>query len=153
MDSNKKKILIISTVAVVALILVFVCFSGRMKPHTVESMKECLISMDYYSDNMVGYSLAGISDMGGLMKNGWTIFFYDYGKHSRDLDEMITLLEPELDSYTETKGSNYIIYENENQYNYCLIVRVENTLLELFGPKEQKEEIRNFASYLGYYRD
>ena len=53
----------------------------------------------------------------------------------------------------ELKGSNYVIYEGMNDTNYWMYVRVDNTWLEIFGPKKDKEGIKAFVAGLGYYKE
>ena len=124
---------------------------GKMTALDVDSVKDKLIQLDYYNDDLLGYSLAGMSDIGGLINDSWMFCFYDYGEKKEALDEFITILiSDELDKYVITERSNYTIYEREEK-NYVLFVRVDNTLLWITGPGKDKEEIRSLARDLGYY--
>ncbi len=126
--------------------------SNKLKALDVESVKESLIQMGCYNDDFQDYSLAGISDIGGIINDSWLFSFYDYGDQKKSLDEIIPVfLAYDLDTYEVTEGSNYIIYEKEEQNTYLLYVRVDNTLLWISGPKDKKEEIRSLAKDLGYY--
>ena len=125
---------------------------NKLKALDVESVKESLIQMGCYNDDFQDYSLAGISDIGGIINDSWLFSFYDYGDQKKSLDEIIPVfLAYDLDTYEVTEGSNYIIYEKEEQNTYLLYVRVDNTLLWISGPKDKKEEIRSLAKDLGYY--
>ncbi len=42
-------------------------------------------------------------------------------------------------------------YESENDINYTLFVRVNNTFLAIYGHKNEKEEVKNLARKIGYY--
>ncbi len=124
-----------------------------MKTHNVESVKDFLVQKGYCNDDLKGYSLAGISDIGGLLNNSLSFYFYDYGDQKEALDEIMPVfLADDLSTYDVTENSNSTIYEKDRENAYLLYVRVDNTLLLISGPKEKKEEIRSLAKGLGYYR-
>ena len=146
----KKRLYI--TITFFLLLLLSGC-GNKMKALDVESVKDRLIQMEYYNDDFLSYSLAGISDIGGLINNSWLFNFYDYGDQKKSLDDIMPVfLADDLDTYVVTEKSNYVIYEKEEQNTYRLFVRVDNTLLSLAGSKEDKEAIRSLAKGLGYYR-
>jgi len=142
-----------TSITIIFLFLLMLSGCGnKLKALDVESVKESLIQMGCYNDDFQEYSLAGISDIGGIINESWLFSFYDYGDQKKSLDEIIPVfLAYDLDTYEVTEGSNYIIYEKEEQNTYLLYVRVDNTLLWISGPKDKKEEIRSFAKDLGYY--
>ena len=142
-----------TSITIIFLFLLMLSGCGnKLKALDVESVKESLIQMGCYNDDFQDYSLAGISDIGGIINESWLFSFYDYGDQKKSLDEIIPVfLAYDLDTYEVTEGSNYIIYEKEEQNTYLLYVRVDNTLLWISGPKDKKEEIRSFAKDLGYY--
>ena len=140
-----------TSITIIFLFLLMLSGCGnKLKALDVESVKESLIQMGCYNDDFQDYSLAGISDIGGIINESWLFSFYDYGDQKKSLDEIIPVfLAYDLDTYEVTEGSNYIIYEKEEQNTYLLYVRVDNTLLWISGPKDKKEEIRSFAKDLG----
>ena len=142
-----------TSITIIFLFLLMLSGCGnKLKALDVESVKESLIQMGCYNDDFQDYSLAGISDIGGIINDSWLFSFYDYGDQKKSLDEIIPVfLAYDLDTYEVTEGSNYIIYEKEEQNTYLLYVRVDNTLLWISGPKDKKEEIRSLAKDLGYY--
>ena len=142
-----------TSITIIFLFLLMLSGCGnKLKALDVESVKESLIQMGCYNDDFQDYSLAGISDIGGIINESWLFSFYDYGDQKKSLDEIIPVfLAYDLDTYEVTEGSNYIIYEKEEQNTYLLYVRVDNTLLWISGPKDKKEEIRSLAKDLGYY--
>ena len=81
------------------------------------------------------------------------LFFYDYGKNKAGLDNYLALLDLGGDTAVKDKGSNYVIYEGSNNINYWIYARVDNTWLEVWGPKGDKEDIKKFVTGLGYYKD
>ena len=142
-----------TSITIIFLFLLMLSGCGnKLKALDVESVKESLIQMGCYNDDFQDYSLAGISDIGGIINDSWLFSFYDYGDQKKSLDEIIPVfLAYDLETYEVTEGSNYIIYEKEEQNTYLLYVRVDNTLLWISGPKDKKEEIRSLAKDLGYY--
>ena len=142
-----------TSITIIFLFLLMLSGCGnKLKALDVESVKESLIQMGCYNDDFQDYSLAGISDIGGIINESWLFSFYDYGDQKKSLDEIIPVfLAYDLETYEVTEGSNYIIYEKEEQNTYLLYVRVDNTLLWISGPKDKKEEIRSLAKDLGYY--
>ena len=149
---NHMKNLLRITIVLCFLLMLGGC-GNKMTAHTVESVKDYLVSKDYYSDDIRGYSLGGVSDIGGLINHSWLFAFYDYGDNKDALDDIIPVfLADDQDTYDVTRKSNYVIYEKETQNGYILYVRVDNTLLLISGPGKDKEEIRSIARDLGYYR-
>ena len=122
-----------------------------MKAQDVDGVKNRIKELGLETSNMKSLSAMGISDMYCIINHSWTFLFYDYGKEKKQLDEMMPYLVPFMDSATKTKKFNYEIYELENENNYVLYVRVENTLMNVVGPKEQKEKLRSFMRDMGYY--
>ena len=126
-----------------------------MEAQDVSGIKSMLTQMGYWNDDFKGASGAGISDCGGIINHSWTFLFYDYGDNKESLDRMMPIFIPDdFDTYKITDKANYIIYEKVNEYdNYCLYVRVDNTLLYVIGPVEDKADIQTLASELGYYKE
>lgn len=120
----------------------------------MSEVKEYLIQNDYYNDN--NFQSAGLGEVatfGGLMKNDWTIYFYDYADDEESMDRIIPVMLAEIEITSQTKRSNYEIYESDSDKypNYGLFVRVDNTFLMLFGPKDSKKDVIDLAKALGYY--
>ena len=52
---------------------------------------------------------------------------------------------------SETEGSNYTIVEGEEDGGYVLIVRVDNTILDIYSPTCVKDDVKELAEALGYF--
>ena len=58
------------------------------------------------------------------------------------------------DNMVETKEANYVIAEHELEAfdRYSILVRVDNSLLMVSGPKSDKDAMTEFMIDMGYYR-
>ena len=147
--TGSKKIAVVFCV----LVLTLLCScSGTLKAQKMDNIKAEITKVGYRQDTF-GEHRGDISTIGGLLDNGWTLFFYDYGKNKADFDNYLALLDLGGDTAVKDKGSNYVIYEGSNNINYWIYARVDNTWLEVCGPKGDKEDIKKFVTGLGYYKD
>lgn len=145
----KKKIAIVFCVFVLTLLC---SCSGMLKAKNVDDIKAGLSRVGYRQDTLAEYR-GDLSTIGCVLDNGWTLIFYDYGKDKTSLDNLLELMDLSGDTVLTDKGSNYVIYEGMNDTNYWMYVRVDNTWLEIFGPKKDKEDIKAFVAGLGYYKE
>ena len=145
----KKKLAVILLVFIMA----FLCgCSGRLKARNLNEIKTGISKAGYKQDTMSEYQ-GDLSTMGCLINNRWTFIFFDYGKDKEGLDSFVSMMDLVTDTAVTAYGSNYTIYEGMNDTNYWIYVRVDNTWLEVFGPKQEKEQIKTFVKDLGYYKD
>ena len=144
----KKKI----TVVFCILVLTLLCScSGMLTAKKTDDIRAGIAKVGYRQDTLSEYR-GDISTIGCLLDNGWTLIFYDYGNDKAGLDNLLDLMDLGGDTVVKDRGSNYVIYEGVNDTNYWMYVRVDNTWLEIFGPKEDKEDIKTFVTGLGYYK-
>ena len=96
-----------TSITIIFLFLLMLSGCGnKLKALDVESVKESLIQMGCYNDDFQDYSLAGISDIGGIINESWLFSFYDYGDQKKSLDEIIPVfLAYDLDTYEVTEAT------------------------------------------------
>lgn len=136
------------------LVLTMLCSCSKMTPQTVEGVKDYLVQNGFYDETYYqSVELDGVSSCFDLLTNKWTLFFYDYGDRKEDFENIYEPMLAEFTVTTEVKKSNYTVSEAYTDTNYSLIVRVDNTMLMVTGPKEDMYEIRDLAAGLGYYRE
>lgn len=136
------------------LMLTVLCGCSKMTPQTTEGVKDYLVQNGFYDETYYqSVELDGVSSCFDLLTNKWTLFFYDYGDRKEDFENIYEPMLAEFTVTTEVKKSNYTVSEVYTDTNYSLIVRVDNTMLYVTGPKEDMYEIRDLAAGLGYYRE
>lgn len=146
-----KFIIIIIAISILAILLYF-GLNQKLKAHTVSEIKEYLVQNDYWNDkNMMTYFYEDYSALDGATNNHWTVFFMDFGNATEEFENYISILLSGIEMKSEVKKFNYAIYESENETNYSLYICVDSTFLMISGPKEEKGDIIELASALGYY--
>ena len=151
----KKKIKILG---IFLFMLTMLCGCSKMTPQTVEGVKDYLVQNGYYDEKYYSSAeLDGVSSCFDFLTNKWSLLFCDYGDRKEDFE---TMYEPMVEELAVTrvvttvvKKSNYTVSEVYSDTNYGLIVRVDNTMLYVTGPKEDMYEIRDLAEGLGYYKE
>lgn len=139
---------------ILLLVLTMLCGCSKMTPQTTEGVKGYLVQNGYYDEKYYSSAqLDGVSTCVDFLTNKWTLFFYDYGDRKADFETIYEPMVEELAVTTVVKKSNYTISETYTDTNYVLIVRVDNTMLYVTGPKEDMYEIRDLVEGLGYYRE
>ncbi|WP_139182210.1 MULTISPECIES: hypothetical protein [unclassified Ruminococcus] len=129
------------------------CSEETLRARSVDEIKDYLVQNDYYNEKTFAVnSTQDFSSFGGVMNNDWTIFFFDYGEDQEAADKMIELMLSGITLTNEEHKANYVIYEYDSDPNYTLFVRINNTFLQVYGPKESKKQIRELAENLGYYK-
>lgn len=124
---------------------------GRLQTKTAAEIKETVVQNDWFDEDvMMSYELEDMATFGGLMKNGWTLVFYDYGK-GVGFDDFISGILSGIEMTSETQKANYTIREHDKPEVYGLYVTVGQTYLSVVGPGSAKEDIRSFLRSLGYY--
>ena len=147
MDTKKR---IIAVLIVFVMILSCGCF-GRLKARNLTEVKAAVTKAGYKQEYMSEYQ-GTTSTMGCMLNRGWIVYFFDYGKDKKDFERFLSMMD--LNDIFDTKhGPNYTIYEGANNTNYWIYVRVDNTLLQVSGPKRDKEDIKAFVTELGYYKE
>lgn len=136
------------------LVLTMLCGCSKMTPQTTEGVKDYLVQEGFYdAEYYNSVELDGVSSCFDLLTNKWTLFFYDYGDRKDDFENIYEPMLAEFTVTTEVKKSNYTVSEVYTDTNYSLIVRVDNTMLMVTGPKEDMYEIRDLVAGLGYYKE
>ena len=142
--------------------LMFLCLlllcgcAEKLTPRDAEGVKRKLDLLKYYDEKyMAEKSSFGVYTLGGLMKNGWTFSYSDYGSVDEEaIESEYTLAVMVLDVTAEHKEANYTITEGKSVMgNYALISHVDKRLMAVYGPEEEKEEIRSLATDLGFYKE
>lgn len=142
----------ISVLGIYLLMLIMLCGCSKMTPQTTEGVKDYLVQNGFYDETYYqSVELDGVSSCCDLLTNKWSLFFYDYGDRKEDFENIYEAMLAEFTVTTEVKKSNYTISEVYTNTNYSLIVRVDNTMLMVTGPKEDMYEIRDLVAGLGYY--
>ncbi len=144
-----KFIIIIIIMSAFAILLYF-GLSHKLKSQTVSEIKEYLVQNEYWNDNNMINS-EDFSTLAGVTNNHWSVYFLDYGNNKKEFEHYISILLSGIEIKSEVKRLNYVIYESDNETNYSLYICVDNTFLMISGPKEEKGEIIELASALGYY--
>ncbi len=144
-----KFIVIIFIMSAFAVLLYF-GLSHKLKSQTVSEIKEYLVQNEYWNDNNMINS-EDFSTLAGVTNNHWSVYFLDYGNNKKEFEYYISILLSGIEIKSEVKRLNYVIYESDNETNYSLYICVDNTFLMISGPKEEKGEIIELASALGYY--
>ncbi len=148
----------VSVVGIFLLMLALLCGCSKMTPQTVDGVKDYLVQNGYYDEKYyASFQLDGVSSCADFLTNKWSLLFYDYGDRKEDFE---TIYEPTVEELAVTrvvttvvKKSNYTVSEVYSDTNYGLIVRVDNTMLYVTGPKEDMYEIRDLVEGLGYYKE
>ncbi len=134
--------------------LIMLCGCSKMTPQTTEGVKDYLVQNGLYDEKYYSSAyLDGVSSCCDFLTNKWSLLFYDYGDRKEDFENIYEPMVEELAVTTVVKKPNYTISEVYTDTNYGLIVRVDNTMLYITGPKEDMYEIRDLAAGLGYYRE
>ncbi len=134
--------------------LIMLCGCSKMTPQTTEGVKDYLVQNGFYDETYYqSVELDGVSSCCDFLTNKWSLFFYEYGDRKEDFETIYEPMVEELAVTTVVKKSNYTISEFYTDTNYGLIVRVDNTMLYVTGPKEDMYEIRDLVAGLGYYKE
>ena len=148
----------VSVVGIFLLMLTLLCGCSKMTPQTVEGVKDYLVQNGLYDEKYYASAqLDGVSSCADFLTNKWSLLFCDYGDRKEDCETMYESTVEELAVTrvvtTVVKKSNYTVSEVYSDTNYGLIVRVDNTILYVTGPKEDMYEIRDLVEGLGYYNE
>ena len=148
----------VSVFCIFLFILTMLCGCSKMTPQTTEGIKDYLVQNGYYDEKYyASFQLDGASSCADFLTNKWSLLFYDYGDRKEDCETMYESTVEELAvtrvATTVVKKSNYTVSEVYSDTNYGLIVRVDNTMLYVTGPKEDMYEIRDLVEGLGYYKE
>ena len=148
-------------ILVTALILLIRSFDS-IKPKTTDDVRSFLVSSGYCESSEVQQGNgAGMHTLAGSSKNNPNIdmiVFYRYDKGEKSAKDTFELC---YDSFhdlsiitSEKRGSNYTISEVDRaDKNYMLVVRADNTMLDISGPRQGKEDVKKLAKELGYYKE
>ena len=136
------------------MMLVMLCGCGdKLTAQTVESVQSQIVDMGLHDPEYAKTeSKLGWNQFGALLNNAWVITFCDYGSDKGGCNDEMTLYSVTRDIGTKTEGSNYVIYEVEDDSSYMIVSRVDNTILMLSGKNSEKYDIQNLARTLGYYK-
>ncbi len=144
----------------IALILLLRSFDS-IKPKTASDVRSFLVSSGYCESSEVTLkNMYGVHSLGTVSNNQniTMIIFYECDNGEKDVKDLFDIFYTSLqdpDIFTsEKRGSNYIINEIDRpDKNYMMIVRAGNTLLNVSGPRQGKEEVKKLVSELGYYKE
>ncbi|WP_044975588.1 hypothetical protein [Ruminococcus sp. HUN007] len=160
----KSKFTWIITTAVilgVALILLLRSFNS-IKLKTTDDVRAFLVSSGYCESSEVQQGNgAGMHTLAGSSKNNSNIdmiVFYRYDKGEKSAKDTFELCydsfhDPSIIT-SEKHGANYTISEVDRaDKNYMLIVKADNTMISVSGPRQGKEDVKKLVSELGYYKE
>ena len=137
-------------------IMILLCGCGKnMKKTDVDSVIAKLKQMGVYKEEDAQTKSAGSAvRFGAYLTNRWTVNFDDYVTDKSACDTEYSLAIMTWDNMEETREANYVIAEHELEAfdRYSILVRVDNTLLMVSGPKSDKDAMTEFMTDLGYYR-
>lgn len=135
------------------LVLTMLCSCGsKFKTTDVETVKNILVSEGIYDENLGSIKeVAGSEKLGVVLTNNWTFTFCDFKKDTVACDTEYELAVLMCDEVTRMEDGNYATVEYEDDSIYKLIIRVDNTLMIVAGPKNAKEDMRDLARKIGYY--
>ena len=144
----------IQVLGIFLFMLIMLCGCSKMTSQTTEGVKDYLVQNGFYDEEYYqSAELDGVTTCFDLLTNKWTLFFYDYANRKEDFEDIYEPMLAEFTVTTEVKKANYTVSEVNTDTNYSLIVRVDNTMLYITGPKEDMYEIRDLAAGLGYYKE
>lgn len=124
---------------------------GKLQPKTAAEIKDTVVQNDWFDENvMTSFEQDDMATFGGLMKNGWTLVFYDYGS-SAGFDDFISGMLSGIEMTSETQNANYTLREHDKPESYGVYVTVGQTYLSVVGPNDAKEDIRSFLRGIGYF--
>ena len=130
------------------------CGGGKLQPTTTTAVVDKIKEMGIY-DSTDAYDKIlpnGAKQVGGTTTNGWSYTFFDFGSDADSCDKGITLLDMYVETVdSETEGSNYKIEEGKGDGGYIITCRVDNTILHVWAPESDKNDVIAFAEDLGYY--
>ena len=145
---KRKRILCI---VVICIMLLLSACGNKKTPQTISGVKDYLVRRGLYDESTaVSNSRVTGEDLAGFLTNDWYVSFGDY-KTVDDCKADYFVGTLVLEDSVETAESNYSIIEGNQGDSYKIIVRVEDTLLVIAGPKDSKEDLRDLAKGLGYY--
>ena len=146
-----KKILSVMLVSVMMLAVLAGCGS-KMQAQTVDGVKEVLAATGKYKEEDARYKeTLSSKNFSVLLTNKWTVSFMDFGSNASACTDEYNFSKMTVDVISETTESNYTILESELGDTFKLMVRVDNTLLFVMGPKSDESGLKSLAADLGYY--
>ena len=154
---------IITAVVILATALILLIRSfDSIKPKTTDDVRAFLVSSGYCESSEVQQANGeSVHTLVGTSKNNQSIdmiVFYRYDKGDKAAKDTIELYynaahDPTIIT-SEKRGANYTISEVDRaDKNYVLLVRAGNTMLEVSGPRQGKEDVKKLAKELGYYKE
>ena len=137
-------------------IMILLCGCGnKMKKTDVDSVIAKLTQMGVYNEaDAEAKSVGSAARFGAYLTNQWTVNFMDFVTDEVACDTEYSLAIMTWDNMVETKEANYVIAEHELEAfdRYSILVRVDNSLLMVSGPKSDKDAMTEFMIDMGYYR-
>ena len=144
-------------VLVVAMLSVLCsCGGDKLNVQTVSGITDKLKELGIYDEQEVEVSemMTGGQQIFGITTNYLAYSFRDFGSDEEKCDKMFTAYkELTVDKIlSEKEGSNYTIVEGDEDGGYVLIVRVDNTILDIYSPTAAKDDVKDLAEALGYFK-
>ena len=143
-------------VLVVAMLSVLCsCGGEKLTVQTVSGVTAKLKELGLYdeAEAEVSEMMTGGQQLFGITTNYLAYSFRDFGSDEEKCDKMCTAYKDmTVDKVlSETEGSNYTIVEGEEDGGYVLIVRVDNTILDIYSSTGAKDDVKELAKALGYF--
>ena len=144
-------------VLVVAMLSVLCsCGGDKLNVQTVSGITDKLKELGIYDEQEAEVSemMTGGQQIFGITTNYLAYSFRDFGSDEEKCDKMFTAYkEMTVDKIlSEKEGSNYTIVEGDEDGGDVLIVRVDNTILDIYSSTAAKDDVKDLAEALGYFK-
>ena len=144
-------------VLVVAMLSVLCsCGGDKLNVQTVSGITDKRKELGIYDEQEAEVSemMTGGQQIFGITTNYLAYSFRDFGSDEEKCDKMFTAYkELTVDKIlSEKEGSNYTIVEGDEDGGYVLIVRVDKTILDIYSPTAAKDDVKDLAEALGYFK-
>lgn len=138
---------------VCALVLSMLCACGsKYKATNLETVKSTLESLDYYDESLtIIRETEGVEKLDGILTVGWKFAFFDFKKDTEACDGEYEAEVKRAGTVSRNENGNYCIVEADDDLIYRLIIRVDNTYVVIMGGSDEKDDIKELATEIGYY--
>ena len=142
-----------SLLVVCVLALSMLCGCGsKFKKTDLETVIGILENDGYYDESRLIYIKTDeVIKCNGLLTNGWKFAFFDFMKDKDACDGEYEAEVTRAGTVSRFEDGNYSLVEADDDVIYRLIIRVDNTYLVIMGGSDDKKDIRELATEIGYY--
>ncbi len=142
-----------SLLVVCVMTLSMLCGCGsKYKATDVQTVVGILEDHGYYDDTCREVrEIEGTEKLDTLLTCDWKIVFWDFKTDSEACDYEFENEVKSAGTVSRMTDGNYSVVEAEDDLIYRLMIRVDNTYLVIMGGSDDKKDIRELATEIGYY--